>query len=62
MEQMGWIFVAYNENPKVCPTVQANKLAQILPGANDNFHDALDQLEHELVRLDVDSYVAICRG
>lgn len=50
IEQMGRVFVAYNENPKVAPTVQAHKLAQILPGATDNFHSALDQLEHELVR------------
>jgi hypothetical protein len=48
---MGRVFVAYNENPKVDPTVQTHKLAQILPGATDNFHTALDQLERELVGL-----------
>ena len=48
---MGRVFVAYNENAKVAPTVQTHKLAQMLPGATDNFHTALDQLERELVRL-----------
>ena len=48
---MGRVFVAYNENSKVAPTVQTQKLAQMLPSATDNFHIALDQLERELVRL-----------
>ena len=51
MEQMGRVFVAANENPKTPPVVQANKLKEILPASIDNFHEALDQLEHELVCL-----------
>jgi hypothetical protein len=48
---MGRVFVAANENPENPPVVQANKLKEILPGSIDNFHEALDQLEHELVCL-----------
>jgi hypothetical protein len=52
VEQMAKIFMAANENPTTRPVVQGNKLKAMLPGATNNFHTALDQLEHELVRLD----------
>jgi hypothetical protein len=59
MEQMGRVFVAANENPKTAPVVQANKLKEILPGSIENFHEALDQLEHELVCLLVKDPTAV---
>ena len=52
VEQMAKIFMAANENPTTRPVVQGNNLKAMLPGATDNFHTALDQLEHELVRPD----------
>ena len=52
VEQMARIFMAANENPTTRPVVQGNKLKAMLPAATDNFHTALDQLEHELVRRD----------
>lgn len=49
LEQTGRIFAAVNDNPKVLPVAQATKLKKDIPVVNERFHEALDQLEDELV-------------
>jgi hypothetical protein len=38
-----------NANPKAPPASQLTKLKHVVPLASGQFHDALDQLENELV-------------
>ena len=52
VEHVARIFIAYNNDPTTRPAAQGSKLQAMLPGASTNFHAALDQMEHELVRLD----------
>lgn len=49
LEQTGRVFGALSSNPKSHPTAQLTKLRHTLPVASNIFHDALDQLETELV-------------
>lgn len=49
LEQAGRVFAAVDTTGKRIPTAQVNKLKQIIPRAQNNFHDALDLLEDELV-------------
>lgn len=48
LEQAGRVFAAVNNTSTKPPTAQVNKLKQIIPRAQNNFHEALDQLEEEL--------------
>lgn len=43
------MFAAIASSPKIPPVAQITKLQHVLPGASSRFHQALDQLENDLV-------------
>ena len=45
----GKLFAAAHANPKSPPVAQASQLRHVLPSATNRFHEALDQLEEEIV-------------
>lgn len=59
LEQTGRIFSASNKNPDATPTAQMTRLKNMLPESMDRFHQALDQLEDELVCRSLDAYVVL---
>lgn len=57
LEQTGRVFAAMSANPKERPVAQIAKLQNVIPVAERRFHNALDQLEDELVGLPKSSQV-----
>lgn len=51
LEQTARVFSAASKNSKTNSTAQASKLKSLLPESVYRFHDALDQLEDELVSM-----------
>lgn len=51
LEQTGRLLATSSANNKAATSAQAVKLKSILPGAEERFNDALDNLGEELVRI-----------
>lgn len=53
LQQTGRVLKASNSDQKGLPVAQLSLLRQMLPGSVDRFHNALDQLEDELVSVSI---------